>query len=820
MVSKLLSRLVRWGVYVLVFLVIILILAYGAGQFYKPRILARINELLKESVNGEVEVGGLDFTIFDQFPNLSISLKDVYLRGPEYQQYHREFLRAEKISVRIRGLHLLAREIDLRAITLKNASIQIFKTKDGYSNLDVFKKKEKAPVTATTPGASPMSLVIARISLQNTKVIFSDSVKGKAYGATFTNSRVEIEPTDSSQLISLRGDMTFNGMMLNAAKGSYLLDKRVFSDLHLEVIPAAKRMDVHASSLQFDKSKIDLTGRFEFSEASGFRLRARSENLDYGEGMTIITQALRDKLGKFNFSKPFHIDLLLDGSLKGGEPKIDLGFSMKETSARLGSVQLDSLTLSGIFQNHVDSLQPFGDSNSRVAVDQLSGKANGMPVAGKVEIINFKDPRALVHTRTAFNLARLNHHTDSAKMIFHKGSVLVEVDFDGRLTEYLHDTTTHFTSKLNGNFQLKDASWSMPKVNKEFKDVEVDISFTEEEMMLNKVHSRVNGNETELNGKVTGFVPFFFQPAEKGKVQLSIRSPKMDLRSLLKKQQKQAKRAGKTKGGSRVSDMLDLLYHKVEFDLDVEVGELRSGPFHANEVKGRFILEQDRFTMKPAGMRFAGGTTQLALTMKGLNQDSSDLAFEAHIKNADIKRVFECFGNFSQKAIRADNISGKASVDISLTARLDNDFKLRLPSVQGAVRLRVQNGELSNCEPLMKMSNFLFKNRDFEKVEFAEINSQFKVHGSSLDIARMEVQSSVLTLFVEGQYSLAKETDLSIQIPLSNLKKRDKTYKPENVGTDAKVGASVFLRARPDKEGKISIAYDPLKKFRGSKKKS
>ena len=59
---------------------------------------------------------------------------------------------------------------------------------------------------------------------------------------------------------------------------------------------------------------------------------------------------------------------------------------------------------------------------------------------------------------------------------------------------------------------------------------------------------------------------------------------------------------------------------------------------------------------------------------------------------------------------------------------------------------------------------------------------------------------------------------LSIQVPLSNFRKRDKTYKPENVGVDKKVGASVFLRVSKGKDGKMDIAYDPLKKLKKKKK--
>ena len=92
--------------------------------------------------------------------------------------------------------------------------------------------------------------------------------------------------------------------------------------------------------------------------------------------------------------------------------------------------------------------------------------------------------------------------------------------------------------------------------------------------------------------------------------------------------------------------------------------------------------------------------------------------------------------------------------------------------------------------------------------------------GTKMNLSRMEVESTLLTMFIEGRYDLKDSTDLSIQVPLSNLKKRDQDFAPENVGTDSKAGASVYLRVRPDKNGKTAITYDPFKKLRKKKKNS
>ena len=81
-------------------------------------------------------------------------------------------------------------------------------------------------------------------------------------------------------------------------------------------------------------------------------------------------------------------------------------------------------------------------------------------------------------------------------------------------------------------------------------------------------------------------------------------------------------------------------------------------------------------------------------------------------------------------------------------------------------------------------------------------------------INRMEINSTVLSLFVEGVYGLARNTDISIQVPLSNLKKRNKEYTPENLGAGRGGGMSIFLRAKTGEDGVVKIKYDPFKRFR------
>jgi hypothetical protein len=81
----------------------------------------------------------------------------------------------------------------------------------------------------------------------------------------------------------------------------------------------------------------------------------------------------------------------------------------------------------------------------------------------------------------------------------------------------------------------------------------------------------------------------------------------------------------------------------------------------------------------------------------------------------------------------------------------------------------------------------------------------------------MEIASSVFTIFVEGTYGLKGNSDVSIQIPFSNLKKRNADNKPENSGLNKKAGSSLYLRGRTGPDGNIQFKTDLFNRFKKDK---
>ena len=386
--------------------------------------------------------------------------------------------------------------------------------------------------------------------------------------------------------------------------------------------------------------------------------------------------------------------------------------------------------------------------------------------------------------------------------------------YKGTLAEYMDSTLTSYSGKLQGEVKIENASGSLPKMQKQFTDGEVAIQFDEHKLTMDKVNVVINESPIKIKGTVTGFVPFFFNPKEKGRVVLSVYSPHLDVAPLIKKKQAKVK----TKPGQKkLTELIDALYEKVEFDVSIRIDELIKGAFRARNFESHFRFMKDEFSADPIRMKIADGSIEFKTKMSKVHESVSPIQITADVKNVDASKFLHAFSNFSIKAIKSNQVQGRITLHTQIDAKVDEEFKPIMATMQGETTFSIKNGQLDSIAGLVKIGDFLFKNRDFYHVQFAEIKGNVGLDGNTVNIRRMEVQSNVLSLFIEGKYSLVDSTDLSVQIPLSNLKKRDKDFKPENVGPDAKVGPSVFLRLHT-KDGKMAIGYDLLKKFKKKKK--
>ena len=807
----------RWLFYAFIFITVLVIGILVAAYWNRDMLLGRISDQLNKGINGEFKIEKIDFTFLHHFPHFSVTLRNVYLRSDQYEKYGRDVFSAKKIYADIRLYPLLKKEVIISSLFVDEADIFIFKSRTGYNNADIFKDSAASTDQTSEKQQTSLLLNLEKIGFHNVAVVYSDSIKNKSMSFKFLNSKQSLNKTDSGYSIGIQGEMHFGGLLFNQKAGSFLTNKNVYVALDVSTDTTTNSLTIHPSSLSYKQNEIVITGNFELRKEGKFTLQFKSKDVNVSEAKELLNTRLVKTLSKFEINTPVTLTVDVSGeSIPGNIPDVDITYQAQNATIGYGALDFSKLTLTGLFTNHADSLKRNDNKNSKVIISAFKGYMEKLPFEGKVTFSELQDPIIDLAFTTKLKYKDVNEHFDNERFTLESGHFTSEVSYKGKLSEYLDSTRTKYQGKLKGRIKATGVSLNYKPKKLRLDKIELHCTFNEKNFTIHELNLDINGSPISVKGSVTNFIPFFIQPKNKGYVKLNVSSPNLDLTSLTSKRDFQKKSKQQTKKDrKKMTDLIDVVYNRLEFDVDLNISQLRFRKFTASNLTGHLKLDNDALDAKPITMLVAGGKMDLDFSLANVFGSVSPMLIKARIKNSNIKELFLNFNNFNQKTIQADNLTGLISADVTFNANVDESYAVLAPSMRGSLECKIQDGRLTNFEPMENMSNFLFKKRDFSDVQFAELLSTFSIEGTNLDISRMEIQSSVLSLFLEGRYSFSDSTSLSVQIPLSNLKKRHKDFKPKNIGTHAKAGPSVFLHVYRDKDinSKIKIDYDPFKKW-------
>ena len=811
------KKLFKWLFYFAAIIVLLIASILATAYWNRDKLLAQLNAELNKGINGKFHIDKLDFTFLHEFPNFSVTLHNVYLRASHYEKYHRDIFSAEKIFVNLRMRPLFKRELKINSLSVDNADIFVYKTRHGDTNTDVFKKSQDSIKVNDQTKETPLIFNLSKITFHNVSVVYADSAKNKFINFQFLETQQTFVKEESGYTASVKGDMHFDSLFLNPKGGSYLKDKHTRVNLNVDINRLTNKLLIHPSSISYKKNEIGLKGDFELKKEGRFTLVFYASNINYEEAKSLLNSKLIRTLSKYKLSDPATVQVSLQGrQIPGYKPEVDAEFETTQKTFRYNTVGFSSLALKGTFTNHIDDSKEKDNKNSKVTISSFKALMEKIPIAGNVTFTQLQDPVIDLSFTSKGSFSDIGHHLDNSRFTIDKGNFVTAFKYRGKLSEYLDSTRTSYQGKLKGSIKVSDISLHYKPKKIHLDKIELASSFDEKLFTIEKLNLNVNGSPISVSGKIQNFIPFFIRPQNKGYVKLSVHSPNFDLTGIASRRGPQKKSKESVKLNRRkMSDLIDLVYNKLEFDIALTMEQFQFRKFRASKFKGRLLLDNNILQVNPISMYVAEGTMKLNFSLKQVFDPISPLEIEAKIDNANIHDLFLLFNNFNQKTIEAENLRGRISADIKFNANMDEDYTLLAPSMRGTLDCRISNGRLKNFEPMENMSNFLFKKRDFSDVEFAELNSNFSITGTNMDISRMEIQSSVLSLFLEGRYSFTDSTSLSVQLPLSNLKKRHKDFKPKNIGTDSKAGPSVYLHVYRDKDinSKIKIDYDPFKKW-------
>ncbi|MCE6989031.1 AsmA-like C-terminal region-containing protein [Dyadobacter sp. CY323] len=784
---------------------------FGAVEFWvyknRDRIFRTVQNAVNENLNGNLEIEDFKFRPFYGGLGLNFTMSNVKLTDSLYHVHKKPFLEADfmHVALDLRGFY--KGDIKVKNLVLQNGNLKMFVRRDGYSNLSIF-KSTKDSTKKKSGGNNSVLQKLGNIRFINFGVNYADSLKLKYYGAIFRDATNIVSETDSTINSTLTGSVFFNGLTFKLDKGGFLVNQETTLSMAMGFDEDEKKLKIYPSILESaTHDKIGIHGEFDFSDTlRTFKLNFEANGIEVKNALPLLTKRLQKQIDSLGIQTSVETRVKVAGQLSGQQPHVAVFFKTDTFNYELPVGVLRNMKADGSFTNQADTTQIPSVFNSRLTAPKVTGFFETIPFTLDLVVNDFRNPRANLDGRIVADSTNLGQLLDPSRYKFKNGTAKIDFHFNGSLKNFYNPDTDQFDGKILGKVSLNDIGMDYLPRKVRLSKIKGDFTFNEKAVVFPDLHFYDGVNMLYLRGKLVDLIPYLFGSPKPLRASVDLNIPSWQLNWLETLLAPRANIARKNKKKLKLSELLDDAIDKMEITAKLDSKKLTYRRFTGKDVKGQFTIKNNAVNIEYFQMKaFGGGNFRISGEMDNSGKSQfPQMALRGKIVNADVHSVFYSFDNFGQKTITHENLNGILSTDFDFQSHLNNNVRLIPSTMRGVLHFNLRNGSISNFEPFMKMKKLIFKRRNFEEVKFAPIHNEVKLKGQEIEIAPMEIESNVLTLYLDGIYSFGRKTDMNIQIPLSNLKKRDSTYVLDPNNREKKEGSKIFLRAI-DENGEVNI---------------
>lgn len=777
--------------------------AYVLAIIYKDDISNSLLTGIEANYSIKASVGAVKISFFDNWPHASVEFKKVSIRSSLAPKKSPDVLVADKIALAFNLRQLFQGKIILKQASVSNATITLKRDLQDSSNF----KFRKAPNAVDGGQQLKLEFDIKQLNLRNSVLDFENLAMRQHVRLQLKNEQIKFQHADDGAILKINGRINCEQFVLDTRQGSFAegaemeVNAKVIWRKDLETILVYPGSEVRILQEHFP---ITLLYKYTGNRQLAIVYSDKAANFKVLRGL--LSPRMREALAAFDVKNRLSIYALIVASPgKHKESFMDIRFSSQNQSLLIGNSKVPYSDLN--FEGRVlscDSTHLYGDlERATVTIPAIKGRVHGLPFTASLTVCNLRAPFLSLVAGLQVNAADLDFKV--AKDFVLQGNMVADIRYNGPMSKVNKHEFLDAPMQLKANLRFKNLSYR--EFNKRHAYIVNGLAkLNNRDVYFDSLRLKTIVGNAKLSGKAQNFVPYLLGYANGFKARVNASSELIDLNPLLSGQpsNKEIKKDKQKSKTAREKINAAELGH-FDFAIQLSAKKLIVRKVIAESLKGDLSYKNNFVQLRT----FSANSCQGRISG---NIDISDFTtVKGHIaaNDMDVTTMFVQFENFGQDAIKAEQLRGNITAGADIHAELSDNFEIIPGSLNADVSLKLRDGHLLNFEPLQKLSNLVFKNRNFRDISFSELNENFHIDGFRMTIEELEVASSVLNFYVvDGLYNFRGVSNINLLLPWSNLKRRKRDELPSESGISASDTKGIKLNYRGPKQAmKVSFGH-------------
>jgi hypothetical protein len=764
----------------------VLLIALVASVFlFKERIIKQFIREANKQLNTPVKVGKIDVSVFEQFPQLSIVLTDVYIEDSHPGQY--PLLTAKKISFVMNPLAIWNEDYTVKGLKVEDSETNLKLNSKGENNYAVIKKQSGAK-------KSSVGFELQDVALFNSRVHYFDLRLGQDMIFTSTSMEASIRSKDDLYTIETTGQLTTEKMLIE--KNSLLGGKSFQIRSHLLYDDVQKSLTINPSRLLLKNSVFNVTGTYRWKDKNVIDIQTRGEETDIQSLVSLLPEGVSGKLQQYQSKGDVYFNARLKGEIsKNKKPglTVDFGFNNATLYHPDYNSRIEEASVEGSFATG-DLLHT---RNAVLILKNIKGKLNNEGFEANLVINDFVDPDVICNFKGKVDAASLLGFYPVESFQEVTGSLLVDVAFEGKIA-LLKKKATAQRVNTQGTVELQQINLAYGKEKVPLQNLNGNLQFSNNDLALSNVSGKLGRSDFLLNGFFKNVITFLFFEGQPIGIEADLKANFIDLDQLFSI-------SFGTAPGNQNQEYTFSISPAVNLNFNCDVRSLQYKRFMGRKLKGDLLVKNQMAVSRNFSLQTMGGNLSISGIVDAQNNKAIEVVSSSKLTGIHVDSVFYVFENFRQKFIEDRHLKGQASADVNLEMTLNQHLKLFSETLIADIGVTIKNGQLNNFEPMKKLSRYL-DDEGLTRLRFSDLKNDIHIEKKTIYIPQMEVRSNVTDITISGTHTFDQQIDYRLITPLRRKKVRDAEAQLA-IEEDPATGPKLFLKITGTTDD-YKIGYD------------
>lgn len=757
------------------FLTAVVSLAY----FYQDEIIQQFVSRANQYLKTPVEVREIHLTAFDKFPHIAISFNDLVIyEGIEGSTD--TLLTAQRLYCTFNLLDLWKKNYTIREVHLADGQLHLKIDEQRQNNYSILKPLGD---TNSTGKAQAIRFDIQKIRLDRMFMEYEDASAHQHYALFAQDLLAQLQIDGAVYKTDIDGNLQTQQIAL--INDAYFQDKPLEVGLSLTYDDAINSLVIHPSEIGVQASKFSVEGSYQNQEID---LAVEGRNTNIQTLVSLLPASISKKLAIYRSEG----DVYFSGTVQGisdqqHNPTIQIQFGCENATFYHPESQkkLTHVNLTGSFTNGKHQQA----STSELLLKDIRGELEGKQISGEFFMRNFTDQFIRVRAQGEIDINSALAFYPLREVEDPSGTLVADFEVEGRVRDFQNISRRREAVRSSGDITLQDVGFWLKGSALPYFDFNGDFIFRENDLAISSFSGYVGNSHFLLNGFLKNIIPFLLTDNQAVRIDADLKSRFIDMDELLSgnrstfeessAQVVQANWETETQGQKYQFSISPHLTLSFACDID----KLKFRRFRSENIKGKLWVTDQ--TAKISQMQFY--TSEGKVTANGIvnarYNNSIRILGDTRFDGLDIKHVFYTFQDFNQDFLTTRHVKGKAYADVQWDLWFDRHLVLNQDKLNIDILATVRDGELSNFEPLQRLSKYV-EEENLTHTRFGEMSNHIRIANRTIYIPPMRIHSNVSNITLQGTHTFDHHIDYHFEVPMRSIKTQAARNRQERIAKD------------------------------------